>query len=193
MILLIDNYDSFTYNLYQIAGMINPDIRVIRNDCIDVTGIRALHPSHIIISPGPGFPAEAGISINVIRSLGAEIPLLGICLGHQAVGEAFGGKVVHAPLGPVHGKRSLIRLDTNCPMYAGMPEKLMVGRYHSLVVDRASLPECLQVTAETDDGLVMGLRHKSLPVFGMQFHPESILTEMGLELIGNFLRLTMPA
>jgi len=193
MILLIDNYDSFTYNLYQYAGMINPDVRVIRNDCIDLDGIRALNPSHIMISPGPGFPAEAGISIDVIRMLGSEIPLLGICLGHQAIGEAFGGTVLHAPGGPVHGKRCTIRLDSRCPVFADMPEKMTVGRYHSLVVDRASLPDCLEITAETDDGLIMGLRHRSQPVFGMQFHPESVLTENGLALVGNFLRLNPSA
>ena len=191
MILLIDNYDSFTYNLYQYAGMINPDIRVIRNDRIDVAGIRELSPSHIIVSPGPGFPADAGASIGIIRELGGETPILGICLGHQAIGEAFGGTVVHAPGGPVHGKRCTISLDTKCPVFADLPERLTVGRYHSLVVDRASLPACLEVTAETDDGLVMGLRHRTQPVYGMQFHPESVLTDMGLELVGNFLRIVI--
>ncbi len=189
MILLIDNYDSFTYNLYQYAGMINPDILVIRNDRIDIAGIRELRPTHIIVSPGPGFPADAGVSIGIIRELGGETPILGICLGHQAIGEAFGGTVVHAPGGPVHGKRCTIRLDTKCPVFADLPERLTVGRYHSLVVDRASLPACLEVTAETDDGLVMGLRHRTQPVYGMQFHPESVLTDKGMELVGNFLRI----
>lgn len=191
MILLIDNYDSFTYNLYQYAGMIDPDITVIRNDRIDIDGIRSLGPSHIIVSPGPGFPADAGISVSVFRMLGAECPILGICLGHQAMGEAFGGVVRHSPCGPVHGKRSRIRLDTQCPVFAGMQETLTVGRYHSLVVERVSLPDCLRVTAETEDGLVMGLQHKALPIFGLQFHPESILTENGLDLVRNFLRLVM--
>lgn len=191
MILLIDNYDSFTYNLYQYAGIIEPNITVIRNDRIDIAGIRALKPSHILISPGPGFPVDAGISIRVIQALGAECPILGICLGHQAIGEAFGGIVKHSPQGPVHGKRSSIHIDTRCPVFAGMQETLTVGRYHSLIVDRGSLPDCLLVTAETGDGLVMGLQHKTLPVFGMQFHPESVLTENGLDLVRNFLCMKM--
>ena len=189
MILLIDNYDSFTYNLYQYAGMIEPDIRVIRNDCIDLDGIRALTPSHILVSPGPGFPKDAGISIDVIRHLGGMCPILGICLGHQAMGEAFGGTVVHAPGGPVHGKASTIRVQTACPLFAGMPQHLKVGRYHSLVVDRDTLPDCLMVTAESEDGLIMGMQHRTLPIFGMQFHPESILTENGMALMENFLKM----
>lgn len=188
MILLIDNYDSFTYNLYQYAGMIHPDIRVVRNDALDVEGIRALKPTHIIVSPGPGFPKDAGVSVNVFRALGGLCPLLGICLGHQAMGEAFGGTVTHAPGGPVHGKKSLILLDPTCPVFHEMPQRLTVGRYHSLVVDRGSLPDCLRITAETDDGLVMGLQHRELPIYGMQFHPESLLTENGLKLVENFLR-----
>lgn len=189
MILLIDNYDSFTYNLYQVAGMIEPDIRVIRNDCIDLDGIRALKPSHILVSPGPGFPKDAGISIDVIRHLGDLCPILGICLGHQAMGEAFGGTVVHAPGGPVHGKASTVRILPACPVFAGLGPSLKVARYHSLVVDRDTLPDCLMVTAESENGLIMGMQHRTLPIFGMQFHPESILTEKGMALMENFLKL----
>ena len=189
MILIIDNYDSFTYNLYQYAGMIHPDVRVVRNDALDVPAILALSPSHVLISPGPGYPANAGVSIEAARRLGAVCPVLGICLGHQAIGEAFGGMVTHAPGGPVHGKRGLIKVDSACPLFAGMPLEMTVGRYHSLVVARDSLPDCLAITAETADGLIMGLRHKTLPVFGVQFHPESLLTEHGMQVMGNFLAL----
>jgi len=191
MILIIDNYDSFTYNLYQYAGMIHPDVRVVRNDAMDIPGILALNPTHVIISPGPGFPAQAGISIEAIRHLGLFCPVLGICLGHQAIGEAFGGTVVHAPGGPVHGKRSLVEVNPACDLFKGMPVQITVGRYHSLVVDRSSLPDCLQVTAQTADGLVMGLQHANLPIYGMQFHPESLLTELGMPLMNNFIRMKL--
>jgi anthranilate synthase component 2 len=187
MILIIDNYDSFTYNLYQFAGAVNPDITVVRNDKIDIDGIRKLAPTHIIVSPGPGYPADAGVSIEVIRRLGPEIPLLGICLGHQAIGEAFGGKVVLAPSGPVHGKTAEVHIASGCPVFRGLPPVIKAGRYHSLVVERAGLPEALSVTAETTDGTIMGMAHKTHPVFGIQFHPESILTERGMEIIRNFL------
>ncbi len=189
MILLIDNYDSFTYNLYQYAGMFNQEILVIRNDRIDVSGIKSLAPTHIIVSPGPGFPCDAGISIGVIKAMGMHCPVLGICLGHQAIGEAFGGRVIHAPGGPVHGKRSPVSIDASCPLFSGMPDTLSVGRYHSLVVERESLPPCLRITAESSEGLVMGLQHATLPIYGMQFHPESLLTQNGLNLVGNFLRI----
>lgn len=189
MILIIDNYDSFTYNLYQYAGMIHPDVCVVRNDAIDIPGILALNPTHVIVSPGPGFPAQAGISIEAIRHLGPFCPVLGICLGHQAIGEAFGGTVVHAPGGPVHGKRCLVEVNPECDLFTGMPTQITVGRYHSLVVDRHTLPDCLQVTAQTADGLVMGLRHASLPIYGMQFHPESLLTDLGMSLMENFIRM----
>ncbi len=189
MIVLIDNYDSFTYNLYQYAGEINPDIKVVRNDKVDVDDIRAMAPSHIIVSPGPGFPQEAGISIEVIRKLGPTIPTLGICLGHQAIGEAFGGKVVHAPCGPVHGKKSDTHIATGCPVFLGLPPVMGVGRYHSLVVERESLPDDLLITAETGDGLIMGLTHRNYPIFGIQFHPESVLTDGGKQIIRNFLAI----
>jgi anthranilate synthase component 2 len=189
MILIIDNYDSFTYNLYQYAGMIQPDVRVVRNDALDIPGILALAPSHVLISPGPGYPADAGISIEAARRLGTACPVLGICLGHQAIGEAFGGTITRAPGGPVHGKRGRIRVaDPTCPLFEGLPGEMTVGRYHSLVVDQDTLPEALAVTARTPDGLIMGLRHKTLPVYGVQFHPESLLTAEGMRLMENFLK-----
>jgi anthranilate synthase component 2 len=191
MILLIDNYDSFTYNLYQFAGTVDPDIRVIRNDKIDVGGIRALAPSHIIVSPGPGYPRDAGVSVEAIRKLGPDIPLLGICLGHQAIGEAYGGRVSRAAAGPVHGKASEVHVATGCPVFRGLPPVIRAGRYHSLAVERESLPDELAVTAETADGVVMGVAHIRHPVFGIQFHPESVLTEHGMEIIRNFLNYTL--
>lgn len=187
MVLIIDNYDSFTYNLYQYIGVIEPDVRVVRNDSLSVADVIRLMPKHVVISPGPGYPSGAGISIELIKSLGLLCPVLGICLGHQAIGEAFGGRVTHAPCGPVHGKRSKVRLEANCPLFSGIPQTLDVGRYHSLVVDRSSLPEKLKITAETEDGLVMGLQHIELPIYGVQFHPESVLTEYGQAIIKNFL------
>lgn len=185
MILLLDNYDSFTYNLYQYAGTINPDILVVRNDNITIEEIKVLRPDKIIISPGPGFPQDAGISIAVVRELGAEIPILGICLGHQAVGEAYGGKTVHAPT-PVHGKTSIVDLDGSCPLFQGLPLTIEAGRYHSLLLQRETLPRELTVTAQADS-LVMGVAHKRRPSFGVQFHPESILTPQGKRIIQNFL------
>jgi anthranilate synthase component II len=187
MILIIDNYDSFTYNLYQFAGIVNPDVKVIRNDKIDIEGIKALSPSHIIISPGPGYPADAGVSIEVIQKLGPQIPLLGICLGHQAIGQAFGAKVLRAPSGPVHGKTTEVHIATGCPVFHGLPPVTTVGRYHSLVVDRLSLPDELVVTAETSEDVIMGLAHSQYPIYGIQFHPESVLTEHGMEIVRNFL------
>ncbi len=189
MIIMIDNYDSFTYNLYQYAGMIEPDIEVIRNDKIDLAGLIAKKPSHIIVSPGPGYPSDAGISVEVVREMGAYCPVLGICLGHQAVGEAFGGKIVLAPGGPVHGKKSMVKLEADCLLYEGFGESIPVARYHSLVVDGDTLPAVLKVTARTAEGLIMGLQHRTLPVYGVQFHPESILTENGMQMIRNFLNI----
>ncbi len=188
MILIIDNYDSFTYNLYQYIGEINPDIEVYRNDKISVSGIRDKKPTHIVISPGPGFPRDAGISIPMIKELGGEIPILGVCLGHQAIGEAYGGKVVHAKQ-LMHGKASEVEVDGECKLFEGLPEKITVGRYHSLIVEKDGLPGELKVTAKTDDGEIMGLRHKTHPVFGIQFHPESILTSRGKEILRNFLNI----
>jgi anthranilate synthase component 2 len=189
MIVMIDNYDSFTYNLYQYVGSINPEIRVVRNDKISVPEIKNLDPTHIIISPGPGFPQDAGICIEAIRELGPEIPILGICLGHQAIGEAFGGTIVHSPL-PVHGKTSVAELDPGCVLFKDLPSAIVVGRYHSLVVEQETLPGDLTVTAKTPEGLIMGIAHYHHPVFGVQFHPESVLTPEGFRIIENFLALS---
>lgn len=188
MILIIDNYDSFTYNLYQYTGSINPDVMVVRNNKLDLDDIRALNPSHIIISPGPGFPQDAGISIQVVKELGSEIPILGVCLGHQAIGEAYGAQIIHAPE-PVHGKSSDSHIATGCPVFHYLPPIIKVGRYHSLIVDRDGLPEELVITAESSEGLIMGIAHRHHPVFGVQFHPESLLTADGLKIIENFLLL----
>ncbi|RNC29819.1 MAG: Anthranilate synthase component 2 [Candidatus Dichloromethanomonas elyunquensis] len=186
MILIIDNYDSFTYNLYQYVGSINPDVQVIRNDKITPAEIKELHPSQVIISPGPGFPKDAGICTQLIRELDGKIPVLGICLGHQAIGEAYGGMITHAPV-PVHGKISEVKLDQNSPLFLNLPPAIQVGRYHSLVVERETLPPELMITAETAEGLIMGVSHQSQPVFGVQFHPESVLTPEGIKIIDNFL------
>ncbi len=187
MILLIDNYDSFTYNLYQFAGVVNPDIKVVRNDKIDVDGIRKLKPSHIIISPGPGYPKQAGVSVEVVKKLGPTVPILGICLGHQAIGEAYGARVSRAAGGPMHGKAAAAHIATGCPVFWGLPPVIRVGRYHSLVVEYSGLPEVLQITAESSDGVIMGIAHREYLVFGIQFHPESVLTEQGMTIIRNFL------
>lgn len=188
MIIIIDNYDSFTYNLYQYIGEINPDIEVYRNDKITIEEIRGKKPSHIIISPGPGFPKDAGISVELIKSLGKEIPLLGVCLGHQSIGEAFGGKVIHAEE-LMHGKASKIDIDNESSLFKGMPEKIMAGRYHSLIVENSSFPQELKITARTESGEIMGLMHKQYPIYGIQFHPESILTPGGKDIINNFLSI----
>jgi len=189
-IMIIDNYDSFTYNLYQYVGEINPNIEVYRNDRITIDEIREKEPSHIIISPGPGFPKNAGICIELVRVLGEHIPILGVCLGHQAIGEAFGGKVVHARE-LMHGKASEIHVDRECELFRNLSEKLRVGRYHSLIVQKEELPDSLKVTAHTANGEIMGLMHERYPVFGIQFHPESILTPEGKEILGNFLNIKM--
>jgi anthranilate synthase component 2 len=188
MILIIDNYDSFTYNLYQYIGEINPDIEVYRNDRISIGEVKDRNPSHIIISPGPGFPKDAGISIELIRELGKFIPTLGVCLGHQAIGEAYGGKVVHAKE-LMHGKDSILTLDPECELFMGLPQQIKAGRYHSLIVDSKSLPEDLKVTARAADGEIMGVSHTVYPVFGIQFHPESILTPNGKDILSNFLKV----
>jgi anthranilate synthase component II len=186
MLLMIDNYDSFTYNLVQYFGELEQEVVVFRNDQISLDEIAALNPAHIVISPGPCTPNEAGISVPLIQRFAGEIPILGVCLGHQSIGQAFGGKVVHAKQ-LMHGKVSLIH-HSNTGVFEGLGQPFKATRYHSLVVERESLPEVLQVTAWTDDGDVMGLRHRSLPVEGVQFHPESILTQSGHELLQNFLR-----
>lgn len=191
MILMIDNYDSFTYNVVQYLAELGADVKVVRNDEIDVPGIEALAPEKIVISPGPCTPNEAGVSLKVIEAFAGRLPLLGVCLGHQAIGQAFGGKVIRAPQ-VMHGKTSPVYHD-NRGVFTGLNNPLQATRYHSLVVDKASLPECLEVTAWTQNedgsrGEIMGVRHKTLAVEGVQFHPESILTEQGHELLNNFLR-----
>ena len=185
MLLMIDNYDSFTYNLVQYFGELGEDVRVYRNDAITLGEIARLNPERIVISPGPGNPSQAGVSLGVIREFAGKIPLLGVCLGHQSIGEAFGGKVVHAKK-LMHGKVSPVR-HNDVGVFRGLPNPVTCTRYHSLAVERESLPECLEITAWTDDGEIMGLRHKTLAVEGVQFHPESILTEHGHDMLKNFL------
>ena len=190
MILMIDNYDSFTYNLYQYTGELEPDIEVYRNDKITIDEIREKKPSHIIISPGPGYPADAGNSVSVVRELGSEIPILGVCLGHQGIGEAYGAKVLRARE-LMHGKASEIEITGDCTLFKGLPRKITAGRYHSLIVERETLPEELEITALTSEGEIMGLKHRKYPVFGIQFHPESILTTCGKTILRNFLSVGM--
>ena len=186
MILVIDNYDSFTYNLVQYLGELGAEVKVLRNDEASVDAIAALAPERIVISPGPGTPDDAGVSLEVIARLAARVPILGVCLGHQAIGQAFGGKVVRAGR-VMHGKVSRIRHDGK-GVFAGVPEDFVATRYHSLVVERESLPKTLEVSAESEDGEVMGLRHRTLPVEGVQFHPEALLTEHGHRMLENFLK-----
>lgn len=186
MILVIDNYDSFTYNLVQYFGETGAEVVVRRNDEVSVREIREeLRPARIVISPGPGTPADAGVSRSVVRELGDVIPILGVCLGHQVIAEEFGGRVVRSPK-PVHGKPAEILHDGRT-LFRGLDEGFTAGRYHSLVVEAGSLPECLEASAHTSDGLIMALRHKSLSIEGVQFHPESILTNCGKRLVRNFL------
>ena len=186
MILVIDNYDSFTYNLVQYLGELGEDVRVYRNDQITVPEIEKLQPEHIVISPGPCTPNEAGVSVETIQKLGGKFPILGVCLGHQSIGQAYGGKIVRAKQ-LMHGKTSMIQ-HTNQGVFAGLPTPFEATRYHSLVIERDSLPDVLDITAGTDDGEIMGVRHKTLPVEGVQFHPESILTQHGHALLANFLK-----
>ena len=185
MILVIDNYDSFTYNLVQEMGELGADIQVVRNDQITLDEIRDLAPTHLVISPGPGFPKDAGISMDVIRKFGETIPLLGVCLGHQCIGEVFGGVVSHAP-SLMHGKTSPV-YHKHDPLFNGVPSPFTATRYHSLVVQEETLPESLQITAFTESGEIMAVRHKEFPIVGVQFHPESILTEFGMRILQNFL------
>lgn len=187
MILVIDNYDSFTYNLVQYLGELGGDIVVKRNDEIDLAGIRELAPDHILISPGPCTPNEAGVSLSLIEHFKGEIPIFGVCLGHQSIGQAFGGDVVRAEQ-LMHGKTSEIIHDGKA-IFEGLPSPFTATRYHSLIVKRETLPDCLEITAETAQGEIMGLRHKSYPIEGVQFHPESIITEHGLVMLRNFLSL----
>ncbi|HUW50553.1 MAG TPA: aminodeoxychorismate/anthranilate synthase component II [Sulfuricella sp.] len=190
MLLMIDNYDSFTYNLVQYFGELGADVRVYRNDEITVEQAAALKPDHIVISPGPCTPNEAGVSVPLIQALAGKVPLLGVCLGHQSIGQAFGGRIVHAQH-LMHGKTSMIHhKDTG--VFHGLPNPFRATRYHSLVIERESLPDCLEITAWTDDGEIMGVRHKTLAVEGVQFHPESILTEHGHDMLANFLKEKLP-
>ena len=185
MILLIDNYDSFSYNLYQLVGSIEPDIKVVRNDELSVQEIEALNPSHIILSPGPGKPCDAGVCEDVVRELGDKFPILGVCLGHQAICEVYGATVTYAKR-LMHGKQSVCSIEKDV-IFEGLSDKLEVARYHSLVADESTLPAELKVIARADDGEVMAVRHESYPIYGLQFHPESILTPEGKKMLGNFL------
>ena len=186
MLLILDNYDSFTYNVFQLLSELGAEVEVIRNDQTTVEDIRAKKYDAIVLSPGPGIPSDAGITEQVIRELGGEVPILGICLGHQAIGEVFGGKVVRAGE-IVHGKTSPLRHNGK-GLYEGIPQNVPIGRYHSLVIDRATLPDCLEVASDLADGTIMGVRHKAKNIEGIQFHPESILTPDGKKLMENFLK-----
>lgn len=188
MILLIDNYDSFSYNLYQLIGEIDSDIRVVRNDEMTIAEIRELNPDRIILSPGPGRPENAGIIVEAARTLGKVIPLLGVCLGHQAICTAFGATVTYAKE-LMHGKPSDVKFNRNCPLFKGCPETAPVARYHSLAADADTIPEELKITAVTTDGEVMAIQHREYPIFGVQFHPESIMTPDGKTMLKNFIKL----
>lgn len=187
MILLIDNYDSFSYNLFQLIGEIEPDIRVIRNDEMTVEEIKSLKPDHIILSPGPGRPEDAGVIMEVAKTLDTKIPVLGVCLGHQAICAAFGATVTYAKE-LMHGKQSDVKFDTSCPLFAGCPQNAPVARYHSLAAAPDTIPECLKVTALTEDGEIMAVQHKEYPIYGVQFHPESIMTPDGKQMLRNFIK-----
>ena len=187
MILLIDNYDSFSYNLYQLIGEIDPDIKVIRNDEMTIAQIRELNPDRIILSPGPGRPENAGIIVEAARSLGKDIPILGVCLGHQAICAAFGATVTYAKE-LMHGKQSDVKFNMDCPLFKGCPETAPVARYHSLAADADTIPDELKITAVTTDGEVMAIQHSQYPIFGVQFHPESIMTPDGKTMLKNFIK-----
>ena len=188
MILLIDNYDSFTYNLYQYIGELYHDIQVVRNDEITIEQIEEMHPQALILSPGPGYPKDAGICEEVVTKLGGRIPILGVCLGHQAICEAFGGRIEHAQQ-LMHGKQSEVTVDPAEPLFTGLPEKVKVARYHSLVAAPDVLPDCLKVISRDERGEIMAVRHRTVPIYGVQFHPESILTPQGTVIMKNFLNV----
>lgn len=187
MILLIDNYDSFSYNLYQLVGEIDNDIKVIRNDELTVDEIGALNPDRIIISPGPGRPEDAGVITDVVKKLGSKFPIFGVCLGHQAICSAFGAKITYAKR-LMHGKQSDVKLDTETLLFKNCPEIVPVARYHSLAADDTTIPACLMITAETEDGEVMAVQHKEYRIYGVQFHPESIMTPNGKQMLTNFIK-----
>ena len=191
MIYLIDNYDSFTYNVYQAVGEIFPDIKAVRNDEITIKELEAEKPQAIIISPGPGYPKNAGISVDVIKHFAGKVPILGICLGHQSIIEAFGGKIVKAKQ-LMHGKASEITIDTASKIFSGLPSRITVARYHSLIGDAETLPSCLKITATDEKGQIMAVEHKTMPIYGLQFHPESILTDTGKIMIKNFVDMIKP-
>ena len=188
MILLIDNYDSFSYNLYQLIGAISPDIKVIRNDELTAAEIAALDPSHIVLSPGPGRPEDAGVTQEVAATVSKNIPTLGVCLGHQAICQAYGATVTYAER-LMHGKQSDVTFDPLCPLFKGLPVRAPVARYHSLAADPKTVPDCLKITALTDSGEIMAVQHKSYPIFGVQFHPESIMTPDGKKMLENFISI----
>lgn len=188
MIYLIDNYDSFSYNLYQLIGEVDPAIEVLRNDALSVEELEAKNPEAVILSPGPGRPADAGICEEVVLKLSGKVPILGVCLGCQAICEAFGGSVGYAKE-LMHGKSSLAKIDTESPLFNGLPAKVRAARYHSLAADEESLPECLRIISRADDGEVMAVQHAEFPTYGVQFHPESILTPDGRAMIENFLAI----
>jgi anthranilate synthase component 2 len=187
MILLIDNYDSFSYNLYQLIGEIEPNIKVIRNDEMTIEDIRKLNPCRIILSPGPGRPENAGVIIEVAKTLGRDMPVLGVCLGHQAICAAFGATITYTKE-LMHGKQSAVKFDADCRLFRGCPETAPVARYHSLAADKETIPDCLKVTAFTTDGEVMAVQHRVYPIYGVQFHPESIMTPDGKTMLSNFIR-----
>lgn len=187
MTLLVDNYDSFSYNLYQLVGVLNPDIRVIRNDEMTTGEIRELNPDHIILSPGPGRPENAGNIMEIVTSLGQDIPILGVCLGHQAICAAFGATITYAKE-LMHGKQSETRFDTDSPLFRNCPGSAPVARYHSLAAEAATVPDCLAVTARTENGEIMAVQHRDYPIYGVQFHPESIMTPDGKTMLQNFLK-----
>ncbi|MCM1544467.1 MAG: aminodeoxychorismate/anthranilate synthase component II [Ruminococcus sp.] len=186
MIVLIDNYDSFSYNLFQLVGSLNPDIKVIRNDALTVDEIESLAPQSIIISPGPGRPEDAGICIELVKKLGGKIPILGVCLGHQSICAAYGATVSYAKQ-LMHGKQSDVTVDTSSKIFSGLDEVVPVARYHSLAAVESTMPACLKVTAKTQDGEIMAVEHREYPVYGLQFHPESIMTPSGREMLKNFI------
>jgi anthranilate synthase component 2 len=188
MILMLDNYDSFTYNLVQLIGGIDPDITVIRNDAMTAAELERLNPSHIILSPGPGYPKDAGVCEDVVRTLGGRIPILGVCLGHQAICEVYGAQITHA-VKLMHGKKSRILIDNTSPLFRGLPGEIEAARYHSLIAKRDTIPEALQIIAQDGAGEVMAVKHKSSDVYGLQFHPESVLTPDGEAIIKNFIKI----